>query len=182
MSKKHCFSKKKTFFSPKTHCFPTCAPFYPIVLKRKNITGSMFKFINAEMAKKRERSERANFLELFDLVCLVWCVSWWKLDLFKVKIDVCVRYKRISAYCVPTLCVLRTVKKNLNTAYQKGGCHPHWMIKHCFHIVHMDTRLNKSRFYKTDNTNQYSHDNSSSRFAWAQLDSVCYFLKNMSCF
>ena len=31
----------------------------------------MFKFINAEMAKKRERSERANFLELFDLVCQV---------------------------------------------------------------------------------------------------------------
>ena len=29
----------------------------------------MFKFINAEMGKKRERSERAIFLEVFDLVC-----------------------------------------------------------------------------------------------------------------
>jgi len=62
----------KTLFSPpKNHCFPSCAVFYPIVLKRKDIAGSMFKFINAEMAKNRERSERANSLELFDLFCHV---------------------------------------------------------------------------------------------------------------
>jgi len=66
------------------------------------------KFINAEIAKKKPRAKRARKF-LFDLVCHVWCVSWWKLDLFKVKIDVCVRYNRISAYCVPTPCVLRTV-------------------------------------------------------------------------
>jgi len=30
---------KKTILSQKTHCFPTCALFYPIVLKRKIITG-----------------------------------------------------------------------------------------------------------------------------------------------
>ena len=30
---------KKTLFSPKTYCFPTCALFYPIVLKQKVITG-----------------------------------------------------------------------------------------------------------------------------------------------
>jgi len=29
---------KKNLFSKKTHCFPTCALFYPIVLKRKIIT------------------------------------------------------------------------------------------------------------------------------------------------
>ena len=42
--KKHCFKKtlfsqKKTLFSQKAHCFPTCALFYPIVLKWKIITG-----------------------------------------------------------------------------------------------------------------------------------------------
>jgi len=35
----HCFPKKNPLFFPKKHCFPTCALFYPIVLKRKNITG-----------------------------------------------------------------------------------------------------------------------------------------------
>jgi len=41
---KHCFIKtlfsQKTLFSPpkKTHCFPTCAFLYPIVLKQKIIT------------------------------------------------------------------------------------------------------------------------------------------------
>jgi len=49
VSRKHCFKKKKTehcfpqikpiVFLKKTHCFPTCALFYPIVLKRKIITG-----------------------------------------------------------------------------------------------------------------------------------------------
>jgi len=67
----HCIKKKNIVF-PKKHCFPTCALFYPIVLKRKDITGSMFKFINAELCQKnRERSESAKFLELFDLVCHV---------------------------------------------------------------------------------------------------------------
>jgi len=45
VSKKHCFLKqnivfpKNPLFSQKTHCFPTCALFYPIVLKRKIITA-----------------------------------------------------------------------------------------------------------------------------------------------
>ena len=34
---KHCF--KNPLFSKKTHCFPTCALFYPIVLKPKIITA-----------------------------------------------------------------------------------------------------------------------------------------------
>jgi len=34
----HCFPQKPIVF-PKTHSFPTCALFYPIVLKRKIITG-----------------------------------------------------------------------------------------------------------------------------------------------
>jgi len=37
LSKKHSFPKNP-LFSKKTHCFPTCALFYPIVLKRKIIT------------------------------------------------------------------------------------------------------------------------------------------------
>jgi len=83
----------------------------------------MFKFINVEMTpKKRERSECANILEVFDFVCHVCCVSWWKLDLFKVKKkDVCVRYNRISAYCVTTLCVLRTVLNPPEYCVPKGG-------------------------------------------------------------
>jgi len=36
--KNHCFPQKNLFFQ-KTHCFPKCALFYPIVLKRKIITG-----------------------------------------------------------------------------------------------------------------------------------------------
>ena len=51
--------------------------------------------------KKRKRSERAKHLELFDFACDVCCVSWWKLDLFKIRIAVCVRYNR-------TFYVLRT--------------------------------------------------------------------------
>jgi len=78
-----------------------------------DLRKSMFKFINAEMTpKKRERSERAIFFRVIWLcMSCVTCVLcfWWKLDLFNVKIDVCVRYNRIPAYCVPTLCVLRTV-------------------------------------------------------------------------
>jgi len=35
--KKHSFFKKNIVFQ-KTHSFPTCALFYPIVLKRKIIT------------------------------------------------------------------------------------------------------------------------------------------------
>ena len=33
-------SKKTPLFSQKTHCFPTCALLYPIVLKRKIFTGA----------------------------------------------------------------------------------------------------------------------------------------------
>jgi len=75
-----------------------------------DLRKSMFKFINAEMTpKQRERSERAIFLRVIWLCMSCVLCFWWKLDLFNVKIDVCVRYNRISAYCVPTLCVLRTV-------------------------------------------------------------------------
>jgi len=56
---------------------------------------------------KKRKAKRAP--EKFDFVCHVCCVSWWQLDLLKVKNNVCVRYNRIFAYCVPTLCVLRTV-------------------------------------------------------------------------
>jgi len=66
--------------------------------------------------KQRERSERANILYLFEFVCHVCCVSWWKLDLFIVTFDVCVRYNRIFACWVPTHCVLRTVWNKLNIA------------------------------------------------------------------
>jgi len=48
---KHCFLKnnnivfqKTPLFSKKNHSFPTCALFYPIVLKRKIITGLQFTF------------------------------------------------------------------------------------------------------------------------------------------
>ena len=41
----------KNLFFPKNPLFSNMCIFYAIVLKRKNITGSMFKFINAEMAK-----------------------------------------------------------------------------------------------------------------------------------
>ena len=45
-----------------------------------DIPKSMFMLINAEMTpKRRERSERAKILELFDFVCHVCCGSWWKL-------------------------------------------------------------------------------------------------------
>jgi len=68
------------------------------------------------------QKKRVNFF-LFDFVCHVYCVSWWKLDLFKVKIDVCVRYiteflrtaYQPFAYCV------QCNPPPLNTAYQKGG-------------------------------------------------------------
>jgi len=36
---KYCF--KNPLFTKKTHCFPTCALFYPIVLKRKIITDNI---------------------------------------------------------------------------------------------------------------------------------------------
>ena len=88
------------------------------------ILKSMFKFRNAEMSPKSASVASTQFfLELFDFVCYVCCVFWWKLDLLKVKIDVCVVYDiteflrtayRPFAYCVPS-------KFPLNTAYQKGG-------------------------------------------------------------
>jgi len=85
-----------------------------------DLPKSMFNFVNADMTPKRARAKRAcNFLELFDFVCHVCCVSWWKLDIFKVKIYVWVRYNRILrtayqpfAYCVPSkkTWILRTKK------------------------------------------------------------------------
>jgi len=84
--------------------FPKCWP--PPIVK------SMFKFINVEMSPKSASVASAQFFKRYLTLyakCVVFVFFKWKLDLFKVKIDVCVRYNRISAYCVPTLCVLRTV-------------------------------------------------------------------------
>jgi len=39
LCKNIAFFKKKPLFFQKTHCFQTCALFYPIFLKRKIITG-----------------------------------------------------------------------------------------------------------------------------------------------
>ena len=39
--KKNIVLPKNPLFSRKTHCFPTCALFYPIVLKRKIITATI---------------------------------------------------------------------------------------------------------------------------------------------
>ena len=41
----------------------------------------------------------------------------------KVKVDVCVRYYRIFAFCVPTLCVLRTAYKP-SILHTKSGVTP----------------------------------------------------------
>ena len=41
--------KKTTLFFPKTHCFPTCALVYPIVLKRKIITGYRLVTVNRNL-------------------------------------------------------------------------------------------------------------------------------------
>jgi len=45
--------------------------------------NQFFMLINAGMTptplQRRERSERAKILELFDFVCHVCCCSWWKL-------------------------------------------------------------------------------------------------------
>ena len=75
-----------------------------------DLPKSMFEFINAEITQnKRERSERAKNSSIFICFCMSRVLSFLiKLDLFQVKIDVCVRYNRIFAYCVPTFCVLRT--------------------------------------------------------------------------
>ena len=62
-------------------------------------------------------------LSFFYFICHVCCVSWWKLQLFMEKFDVCVQYNRIFAYCVP-------FKKILINVYQKGGVHPHrWAFR-----------------------------------------------------
>ena len=72
----------------------------------------MLKFLNAVMTfKKNERCERAKNLELFDVVCHVCCVSWWKLN----------RVNRIFVYCVLTFCVLRTAPPPSRILRTKGG-------------------------------------------------------------
>jgi len=44
---KYCF--KNPLFLKKTHCFPTCALFYPIVLKRKIITARIPRKLKLKM-------------------------------------------------------------------------------------------------------------------------------------
>jgi len=61
-----------------------------------DIPKSMLKFINVEMTRNSAR-ERAKNLELFDIVCHIYCVAY-----------------RPFAYCVPS-------KPSLSTAYQKRG-------------------------------------------------------------
>ena len=96
--------------------------------------------------KKRELSERANSLELFDFVCHVCCVSWWKLELLKVKIDVCVRYNRIFAYCILRTDPLRTAYR-LNTPWilrtKKGGV----TFKYGFNILLVELHVTQTSAY-----------------------------------
>ena len=70
----------------------------------------------------------SHFFRVFDFVCHVCCVFCMKIGHLvkkvKVKIYVCVRYNRNSAYCVPTVCVLRTVLIPPEYCVLKGGCHP----------------------------------------------------------
>jgi len=90
-----------------------------------DLPKSMFKFINAEMTpKKRERSQRAILFRVIWLCMSCVLCFLMKIGNFKVKFDVCVRYNRIPAYCVPTLCVLRTVLIPPEYCVPKGGCHP----------------------------------------------------------
>jgi len=69
----------------------------------------MFKSINTEMNFNKARAKRAHqkmgLIFLFDFVCHMCCVSWWKIDILKVKIDVCGRYNRFPAYQTFAYCV-----------------------------------------------------------------------------
>jgi len=44
---------------------------------------------------KREQNKRASIVLLFEILCNVCCISWWKMYLLKVKFHVCERHNRI---------------------------------------------------------------------------------------
>jgi len=90
----------------------------------------MFCLKNNEMLKISERQASAQkVLELFDIT--IKCIFYqetqhsWHLRMSRLLflgekstfVDVCVLYNWVFAYCVPTLCLLRTV-------YCVGGIHP----------------------------------------------------------
>jgi len=90
----------------------------------------MFCLKNNEMLKISARQASAQkVLELFDVTikCIFyqetqhsWHLRMSRMLFFDEKcifVDVCVLYNWVFAYCVPTLCVLRTV-------YCVGGIHP----------------------------------------------------------
>jgi len=74
--------------------------------------------------KKSKVSTSACTIRSYWIICHDYCVSWWNINFIKVKFNVCVGYNRIFTYCVPTLCILRTVKTQ-NIAFQKEVLHPH---------------------------------------------------------
>ena len=80
----------------------------------------VYKCLN-DQKKKRERSERAILFRVIWL-CMSCVLCFFEENgNLKVKIDVCVRYNRISANCVLTLCVLRTVLNPPENCVPKGG-------------------------------------------------------------
>jgi len=73
-----------------------------------------------------------------------------KIGPLKVKIDVCVRYNRIFAYCVPTLCVLRTALTPPEYCVPKGGgCHLSDMFAFFFRKL---TKLKRYKINVTSST------------------------------
>ena len=89
----------------------------------------MSKFINAKMTPKSASEASAQFFkELFDFVCHVCCVfdeNWTFLEKLMSAYDI-TEFLR-TAYRPFAYCVLS--KSPLNTAYQKGGCHPQLCIR-----------------------------------------------------
>ena len=82
----------------------TCTPFLT------NVSFDVFACYIFQFYTSHKRSKCVKNLELFNFVCQFCCVFLWKVDLFKLKNDVCVRYNRkIYAYCLRTHSVLRTV-------------------------------------------------------------------------
>ena len=57
---------KNTLFPQKTHCFPPCALFYPIVLKRKIITAYMHLVYASYPKLLEENLYFSNFIHAFN--------------------------------------------------------------------------------------------------------------------
>jgi len=78
---KHCFLKnnnivfpKNPLFSQKTHSFPTCALLYPIVLKRKIITG----FNRCPLVRMCQLSIDPEFLSKHVFVIIRFSATNWQ--------------------------------------------------------------------------------------------------------